>query len=83
MSKVMDFGFLLKIWTKILLKIYVKTWLVNTATNFLLNNAKQSDALKLLQKKVIQKTSEATCDLISYKITHKWQKSQELHHRKV
>ena len=50
----------------------VKTWAVNIARSFLimLNNLQQMQ-LKLVSKRVIQKTAEATGDLIGNKIADK------------
>ena len=64
----MNFYFLLKIWVKIL----VKTW-SGKYSQKPLDHAKQSatDALKTSSKRVIQKTAEATGDLIGNKIASK------------
>ena len=49
------------------------------------NHAKRSgtDALKTLSKRAIQKTAEATGNLIGNEIVVKLQRSQKLHHRMV
>ena len=69
----MDFCLLLKIWAKILVKIYVKTEAVNIVRNFLimLNNLLQVPDLKTASKRAIQKTAGATGDLIGNKIADK------------
>ena len=40
-----------------------------------------TDALKTISKRLIQKTSKATGDLIGNRIADKFQRSQKLHHR--
>ena len=70
----MDFCLLLKIWLKILVKNISKN-LSSKYSQKLHDQKKQSatDVLKTTSKRVIQKTSEATDDLIgnkgAYKIT--------------
>ena len=56
-------------WVKILVKMKVKTWEVKADKN---HRPKQSatDALKTSWKRFIQKTAEATGDLIGNKISN-------------
>ena len=69
----MDFCLFLKIWAKVLVKIYAKTSAVNIASHKLLDHTKQSatNALKPASKRTIQKTAGATVYLIGDKIADK------------
>ena len=66
----MDFYLLLKTWLKMLVKIISKN-LSGKYSQKLLDHAKRStaDALEIISKRAIQKTAEATGDLIGSKIT--------------
>ena len=60
----MDFYLLLKTWAKVLV--------INTVKNFLIQLKKSTtDAIKTASKRVVQKTAEATGDLIDNKIADK------------
>ena len=64
---------------------FIKTTSKIIGINMLNNHAKRSgtDALKTLSKRAIQKTAEATGNLIGNEIVVKLQRSQKLHHRMV
>ena len=72
LAQPMDFCLLLKIWEKVLVKIYVKIWVVNIARNVLimLKNLHATDALKTTSKGAIQKTVDVTGGLIGNKIAN-------------
>ena len=60
----MDFYLLLKTWAKALV--------INTVKNFLIQLKKSTtDAIKIASKRAVQKTAEATGDLIGNKIADK------------
>ena len=73
LAQPMDFCLLLKIWEKVLVKIYVKIWVVNIARNVLimLKNLHATDALKTTSKGAIQKTVDVTGGLIGNKIANR------------
>ena len=71
MWKDMDFYPLLKTWVHMQLKL-LTTWAINIVKNFLIVQKKSTtDGIKTASKRVIQKTSEATGDLIGNKIDDK------------
>ena len=52
-----------------LIKTWVKVYAINTVKNFLIALKKSpTDAIKPASKRAIQKTAEATCDVIGNKI---------------
>ena len=69
-----EFFPLLKIWVKILVKKWIKIWIVNSEN--LLDYAKQSatDPFKTASKWAIQKAAEATVDLCGNKLACKIRK---------
>ena len=73
----MDFYLLLKIWVQNLGKNISKNW-SGKDSHKLLDHAKQSasNTLKTASKRALQKSTEATCDLIGNKIDDKITKLQ-------
>ena len=71
----MDFCLLLKIWAKIMLK-NISKHLIGKYSQKLLDHSKQSatDAFKTASKRAIQKTAEATGDMIGNKIADRMKK---------
>ena len=61
----MDIWLLLKIWVKILLKIQVKTYVLNTVKNFFTTQSNlQQIHLKPLQKEQFRETAESTGNFV-------------------
>ena len=68
LKKAMDFCLLLKIWIKISVKKYVRTWVVFTFKSFLIIPKNLPQMHLKLSQKPIQKAAQATADLTGTKI---------------
>ena len=68
LKKAMDFCLLLKIWIKILVKKYLRTWVVFTFKSFLIIPKNLPQMHLKLSQKPIQNAEEATADFTGTKI---------------